>query len=333
MLSFSTTPKSGKVTSQSFAARSTTLVSRLNPSILGETAAVVTSCLWTASSLYFTTAGKRIGSLSVNAYRTLMAVGFLVIAHVVLLGTIFPLASNQQWFWMGISGVVGLGIGDGGLFAAYVMIGPRRSVLVMALAPIFASIGAFLMLGELLPQLAIVGIAVTLAGVIIVILEGEERSGEEIVSKKLKSYGIFFALIGAVGQGAGLVLAKKGIDLNPGMTLNPLSAALMRLILGALSVWIGMLLAGKLPELHQAIKSRDGIRNTALGAFIGPFLGITLSMVAVTYTKTGIAQTLMSLMPVLIIPTVWIVYRQRTSWRGIVGAAVAMVGVAILFLT
>ncbi len=213
------------------------------------------------------------------------------------------------------------------------MIGPRRSVLVMALAPIFASIGAFLMLGELLPQLAIVGIAVTLAGVIIVILEGEERSGEETVSKKLKSYGIFFALIGAVGQGAGLVLAKKGIDLNPGMTLNPLSAALMRLILGALSVWIGMLLAGKLPELHEAIKSRDGIRNTALGALIGPFLGITLSMVAVTYTETGIAQTLMSLMPVLIIPTVWIVYRQRTSWRGIVGAVVAVVGVAILFLT
>ena len=233
MLSFSTTPKSGKVTSQSFAAPSTTPVSSLNPSTLGETAAVVTSCLWTTSSLCFTTAGKRIGSLSVNAYRTLMAVGFLVIAHVVLLGTIFPLASNQQWFWMGISGVVGLGIGDGGLFAAYVMIGPRRSVLVMALAPIFASIGAFLMLGEVLPQLAIVGIALTLAGVIIVILEGEERSGEETVSKKLKSYGIFFALIGAVGQGVGLVLAKKGIDLNPGMTLNPLSASLMRLILGS----------------------------------------------------------------------------------------------------
>ena len=70
-----------------------------------------------------------------------------------------------------------------------------------------------------------------------------------------------------------------------------------------------MLIAGRLPKLRQAIKRRDGMKNTALGAFIGPFLGITLSMVAVTYTETGIAQTLMSLMPVLIIPTVWIVYR------------------------
>jgi drug/metabolite transporter (DMT)-like permease len=304
----------------------------VDSSILGETAAVVTSCLWTTSSLCFTSAGRKIGSLSTNAYRTLIALGFLVIAHLVLLGTIFPLANNQQWFWMGISGVVGLGMGDGGLFAAYVMIGPRRSVLVMALAPIFASIGAFLMLDELLPQLAIIGIAVTLAGVVIVIQEEDEHSGEVSASKKAKVYGLFSALIGAIGQGAGLVLAKKGIDLNPGMTLNPLSAALMRLILGALSIWAGMLLAGKLPELREAIKSRDGMNNTALGAFIGPFLGITLSMVAVTYTETGIAQTLMSLMPVLIIPTVWIVYRQRTSWRGIVGAAIAVVGVAILFL-
>jgi drug/metabolite transporter (DMT)-like permease len=55
-------------------------------------------------------------------------------------------------------------------------------------------------------------------------------------------------------------------------------------------------------------------------------------MVAVTYTDAGVAQTLMSLMPVLIIPLVWVVYRQRTGWRGILGAVIAVIGVAILFL-
>jgi drug/metabolite transporter (DMT)-like permease len=55
-------------------------------------------------------------------------------------------------------------------------------------------------------------------------------------------------------------------------------------------------------------------------------------MVAVTYAETGVAQTLMSLMPVLIIPAVWILYRQRTSWRGILGAVIAVFGVSILFL-
>lgn len=305
----------------------------MDPNIVGEAAALATSCLWTITSLFFASAGKRIGSLSVNAYRTVIAVGFLAVAHLIVLGTVVPLANGAQWFWMGASGIVGLVIGDGGLFAAYVTIGPRRAVLVMALAPLFAILGAYLMLGEVIAQLALVGIAMTLTGVIVVILESEERSGEIVVSKKLRAYGLLFALIGAAGQGIGLVLSKKGIDLVSGITLNPLSATLMRLILGASSIWLVLLVVGKWPQLRGAIRSREGICNVAAGAFLGPFLGITLSMVAVTYTQTGIAQTLMSLMPVLIIPTVWIRYRQRTSWRGILGAAVAVIGVAVLFLT
>jgi drug/metabolite transporter (DMT)-like permease len=50
-------------------------------------------------------------------------------------------------------------------------------------------------------------------------------------------------------------------------------------------------------------------------------------------TQPGIAQTLMSLMPIFIIPVIWIIYREKTSWRGIAGALVAIIGVAILFLT
>jgi len=285
------------------------------------------------TSLFFTTAGKKIGSFSVNAYRIIMAVGFLVLTHAILLGTILPAATGGQWFWMGLSGVVGLGIGDFGYFAALVAIGPRRSVLLMALSPIFASIGAYLMLGETIPTFAIVGIAVTLAGVVVVILEAEERSGEQPVTKKLRRYGIFFALTGAIGQGIGLVLSKKGIYLDPGVVLDPLSATLIRMLLGAAFVWALAVVVGKLPELRRATKSKEGMSNTVAGAFIGPFMGVTLSMVAVTYARAGVAQTLMSLMPVLIIPIVWILYKQRTSLRGILGAVIAVVGVAILFLT
>jgi drug/metabolite transporter (DMT)-like permease len=308
-------------------------VNDLDANIVGEAAAVATSCLWTINSIFFTSAGKRIGAFSVNAYRIIMAVGFLVLAHAIVLGTILPMATNEQWFWMGVSGVVGLGIGDFGLFAALVAIGPRRSLLVMALSPIFASIGAYLMLGETIPTLGIVGIAITLAGVVVVILEEEERSGEDPLPRKLRSYGVLFALIGAIGQGVGLVLSKKGIYLDPGMTLNPLSATLMRMILGALFVWIVAVVARKLPELREATRSKEGISHTAAGAFLGPFMGVTLSMAAVTYTSAGIAQTLMSLMPVLIIPIVWLLYKQRTSLRGMLGATIAVIGVSILFLT
>lgn len=304
---------------------------------MGESAAILTSCFWTFSSILFTSAGRRFGSISVNAYRTIMAIGLLACTHVVLLGTLLPLASSGQWFWMGLSGIVGLGIGDFGLFAAYVTIGPRRSVLIQASAPIFASLAAYFMLEEPLSTVAVLGIAVTLLGIIVVILEREEtpeeKSEERLAAKKRKTWGVFFGLVSAMGQGFGVVLTKKGMYLGVSVAMNPVSAALIRMMLAGVFVWTCALLAGKLPELHRAVKDKEGIKYTVAGALVGPFVGMTLSMVAVADTQAGIAQTLMSLMPVLIIPVIWIIYRERTSWRGILGAIVAIIGVAILFLT
>ena len=189
------------------------------------------------------------------------------------------------------------------------------------------------MLGETLPEMAILGIILTLIGVAAVILESEERSGEARLPSRRRAFGVFLGLVGAAGQGIGLALAKKGIDLNPGTTLNPLSATLMRLLLGALFIWLLALAVGKMPELLKASRNRVGIRDTAAASVLGPYLGITLSMVAVTLTETGVAQTLLSLMPVMIIPVVWILYRQRTSRLAMMGAVVAVLGVAIIFLS
>jgi len=294
---------------------------------------VLTSCLWTGSSLLFTSAGRRIGSFSVNAYRTTIAILLLVCAHVVFLGALLPIASGAQWLWMGLSGVVGLGIGDFGLFAAYVTIGPRRSVLMQASSPIFACIGAYALFGETVSFLSMLGIAVTLIGIVVVLLERGVAFEEKPEANGRKRWGLFFGLISAMGQGFGLVLSKKGMYVGVSTAMNPVSAALIRMLFAGLFVWTCVIFAGKLPEAKKAARNREGIKYAAAGAVIGPFLGMTLSMVAVANAQVGVAQTLMSLMPVFIIPAIWVIYRERTSWRSILGAVVAVVGVAILFLT
>jgi drug/metabolite transporter (DMT)-like permease len=266
-----------------------------------------------------------------------MAIGLLICAHVVLLGTVLPLASSGQWLWLGLSGIVGLGIGDFGLFAAYVTIGPRRSVLIQSSAPIFAALGAYWMSGETISPWAIFGIAVTLTGIAVVLLErektSEEKAEEKLAAKNRKTLGVLFGVISAMGQGFGLALSKKGMYLGVTVAVNPVSVALIRMLLAGVFVWTCALFARKLPDLHRAVRDKAGIRYTAAGAVVGPFLGMTLSMVAVAYIAAGIAQTLMSLMPVLIIPVIWVIYREKTNWRGILGAVVAIIGVAILCLT
>jgi len=304
----------------------------MNPYLIGQMAALITAGLWSINSILFAIAGKKIGSISVNSYRIIFAVLFLSITHFILFGYIFPSASYDQWFWIGLSGIIGLGVGDFGLFSAFVIIGPRRSVLIMALSPVFAAILAYLLLNETMSQFTLLGMIITLCGIIIVIMEKEGRSYEEPLSKKIKIKGISFAFIGAMGQGIGIVFAKKGMLIESSSIINPLSATLIRMILASIFIWITVLLAGKLPELKKGIENRTGIKFTAAGAFIGPFLGVTFSMIAVTYTDIGVAQTLMSLMPVMVIPVLWLIYKQKTSMRGIGGTCIAIIGVAILFL-
>ena len=118
----------------------------------------------------------------------------------------------------------------------------------------------------------------------------------------------------------------------PGLMEMAIASTLIRMILGALFVWGAITVMGKLPDIKKALKNKQGMKYVIVGAFIGPFVGVTLSTLAAYTIHVGIAQTLRSLMPVMIIPLVWFLFRQRTTWQGIVGAVIAVIGVAVLFL-
>jgi drug/metabolite transporter (DMT)-like permease len=305
------------------------------PHLIGETAAFCTSVLWTLGSIFFASASRRIGPLSVNAFRIVMATVLLGSTHLIAFGTITPSANDSQWFYLGLSGIIGLALGDLGYFGALALIGPRRGVLLMSLAPVFSSLSAFFVLGEILRLWAMIGIVITLSGICVVILEREEHSDEGPLSRRQKTFGVLLGLGGSLGQGIGLVISKYGMIAvadDPKAPLNPLSATLIRMITAAIFIWIFTIVTGRLSKVSKSTKDKKGITRTIGGAVSGPFLGVWLSMLAVTYTVAGVAATLMSLMPVMIIPVVWILYKQKTSWRGILGAVIAVIGVAILFL-
>ena len=310
----------------------------MDTQLIGQAAAVFTSFLWTLNSILFAAAGRRIGALSVNAFRIVMAAVFLALAHIFLLGTMLPDANNAQWIYLGLSGIIGLGIGDFGYFGALVKIGPRRSVLLMALAPIFSVIAAFFVLDEKAGAWTYIGISVTLLGVIIVILERRPATHavvEPHIPKKQMMVGVFAGVVGSVGQGFGLVISKYGMEdaADAGSSsLDPLSATLIRMVIAGVFIWVVVLVTGRSRPVLKAVEDKEAMKRTLGGAALGPFLGVWMSMVAISYTLTGVASTLMSLMPVMVIPLVWVLYKQRTNWQGIAGAVIAVVGVAILFL-
>jgi len=286
----------------------------------------MTALLWTTCSILFASAGRRIGALSVNAWR--------ILVHILIFGTIVPAANQEQYRWLALSGIIGLAIGDLGYFGCLVCMGPRRGVLLMSMHPIFTAVLAWIWLHEYLSQWTVVGVALVLTGVFIAIFEQGHVHDEPITRDKLMLGG-FLGIVGSAGQGIGIVIAKYGMveAADPGAgTLDPLSATLIRMVAACVCVWAFLVLTRRLKKVLKARKDIYAMKRTFGGAFSGPFLGVWLSMVAVTYALAGVAATLMALMPILVIPVVYVLYKERTSLRGILGAVVAFLGVAVLFL-
>ncbi len=265
----------------------------------------------------------------VNRTRLLLALVFLIPTHWILLGYPLPLtASGSRWFWLGLSGIVGLVLGDIFLFQAFVLIGPRLSMLVMSLAPILAALMAWLFLAERLVIGQLVGIALTLTGVAWVILE---RNGPARQARERQDYllGVLFGLGGAAGQALGLVLAKMGL----GGDFSPISANIIRMSAAAVVLWTLTLLRGQARDTFRRLGAdRRAVRFILTGAFTGPFLGVSFSLLAVQRAPVGIASTLMALPPVILLPVSTVVFKERYGWQAVAGTFVAIAGVALLFL-
>ncbi len=298
----------------------------------GEIAGILTAIFWTVTSLAFESAGKRVGSLAVNLIRLVIAFFFIGFYSWAVRGFFFPTdATFFQWKWLALSGLIGFVIGDLLLFQAFVVVGARISMLMMALAPPFTALIGWMMLGEVLSAQNFLGMAVTLTGIIIVVLKRETISQNGKNIKRLKSsysvQGILLALGGALGQAAGLVISKKGMG-----DYDAFSSTQIRVLTGIIGFSVLFFFINRWPRVQAALRNIPAMKRITLGAFFGPFLGVSFSLLAVQHTKAGIAATLMAISPVLIIPPAVILFKEKVNWKEILGAVITVGGVALFFL-
>ena len=292
----------------------------------GEWVALATAGCWTLTALCFEAASKRVGSLTVNLARLIIALGFTSIYCWFTRGYWLPLdATAYNWFWLLLSGLVGILIGDMCLFRAFVLIGARKTMLIMSLAPPITAVTGWLIMGEWLSPLDWAGMSLTVAGVSWVILERGPKGADG--TSKTPLVGLLLAFFAATAQSVGLVLSKFGMK-----DYDPFSATQIR-ILAALAGLIILLTCLKWwPKSKKILTNRAALGWTATGAFFGTFLGISLSLLAIQLTETGIAATIMSIVPILIIPPAVFIFKEKITLRAVLGAVLAVAGVSILFL-
>jgi len=286
---------------------------------------------WTASTLFFSEAGRRIGSLPVNVIRLALALVFLSVYGRVARGLWLPTDfSRENWFWLSLSGFVGFFLGDLFLFRAMVLIGPRLSSLLMALAPPIAALTSWLWMNETLGLREILGMMITIVGVGWVVLERPVNSDGQAI--RVSPVGVLLAILGAAGQGVGLVMSKQGmLNSSPGLS-TAMASTQIRAITGLSAFLLLSLFMRRLRKLVIATRNLPALGLTTGGAIAGPFLGVAFLMRAIQIIPAGVAQTITATVPVLILPVLILFYKERISWRAALGAVIAVGGISLLFL-
>lgn len=292
----------------------------------GESAALATSVCWAFNSVCFTLAGRRVGSPTVNGARLFMALACLVPLHLVLYGTVFPFHLGRgPLAWLALSGLIGFALGDAFLFEAFLCLGARLAMLLMTLAPVFSVLMARAFLGQSLGWGKGAAILATLAGIAWVVADGPAEGGDH--PPRRWALGVLLGVGGALGQALGLVLSDLGMKGG----LSPWSANLVRVVAGTAAMSFWFLVRGQFRDYAGRLKDRYATLWIAAGAVTGPVVGVGLSLFAITHTSMGVAATLMSLSPVILLPIgVW-VFRERVSPWAWAGTALSIAGAAALF--
>ncbi len=293
---------------------------------IGEFAALFTAICWTFGTLIFETASKRAGSLTVNWFKLLLAFTFLSLFCLIIRGSPLPFdATPHNWLWLSLSGIIGFTIGDLLLFQAFIVIGARISMLVMSIAPPITALIGWAILGETISFQNILGMMLTLSGIVLAVSQRKTQQNHSRLSHS--KLGVLLALGGAVSQAVGLVLSKYGMG-----HYNAFAATQIRIISGLAGISIVFFIMNRWYRIRNAIQNRKTLVRITLGALLGPFLGVSFSLLAIQYTATGIASTIMALVPVLIIPPAVIFLKEKVNSREIIGAIISFMGVSILFL-
>ena len=307
----------------------------------GEIIALIVAVCWTATALFADIASHRIGALPLNLIRMAMSLLFLAVLLWAFTGSPYPLyADGKAWFWLALSGLVGYVFGDYCLFNSYIVFGSRYGQLFMTLAPPVAGIAGWILLGEAMSWRSWVAMLVTLTGIGYSILNRGGESHKLTLQLPLK--GVLLGIGAGVGQGVGLVLSKIGLEcyeaaLPAGVPaavtqVMPFAGTFVRAVFGLVGFAVILALRGQLHQVREALHDRKGMSFATLTTFFGPFLGVSLSLMAVQYAKAGIASTLMALTPVLIIVPYALINKQRITAKEVIGTLITVTGVAMFFL-
>ncbi|WP_204137271.1 DMT family transporter [Halomicronema sp. CCY15110] len=288
----------------------------------GEVAGLTAAFLWALSTVIFGQLGKSLSPLVLNLAKGGIAIA-LIILTLIVQQNLQPQLPPVAIFWLMLSGVVGIGLGDTAYFKSINHFGARRALLMETLAPPLTALMALIFLQERLGAIAWGGILLTVGGIAWVISERVPTAEQHSLNLKA---GLIWSVLAQLGQASGAVMSRGALA---NTTVDPLWSGLLRITAGAIVLVILVSSRGAIRQQLRPLRSRQLLPLLGVAAFLGTYLAIWLQQIAFKFTPAGIAQALLATSPLFVLP-IAASLGDRVTGRAVGGVVIAIAGIWLL---
>lgn len=289
--------------------------------VVGASAALASALCWAVAAVLFRQAGRSIRPLALNFGKGIVAA---VCLSLLLIVEPWQPADYSSWLWLGVSGLLGIVLGDTLYFHTLQRLGARYTLLLGTLIPVVVAFMSRVSFNEQLPILSILGLGLTIVGVTAVLWQASAKQS----SPEHWLTGVLIGACFVFSEAGGILLSKLGV-----VELPAIQATLMRqaVALAALTFW-GLAATQLIPWTRSVLA--PGVSTLFfLAAFIGAFLGTYLSILALKLTYTAVAAALNSTSPLFVLPLAAWWLKEKMHLSSIAGTTVAVAGIIVYFLS
>ncbi|SNB47722.1 DMT family transporter [Geobacter sp. DSM 9736] len=290
----------------------------MNNDVIGIAAALLSAAAWAAGAILYQKFGRHISSAGMNLTKGV--INLLLLSIVVLLSG-YQSMDPVSFSLLGISGILGIAIGDTLFFEALQKVGAPVLVLLSLLGQVLTVLFAVAFLGEQLTPLMWSGVFLVAGGITFVVFTRISGSSE----KRTTRAGFICGLGAVLCMSASVIVAKKGLA-----EVSAVQGTFVRMLWGTMGLVIWGGIRGRLGAWVAPFREASTMKHFFLLVSFISFGGFWLFHVAIKYTEVSVANTLSSTEPLFVIPLAAIFLKERTSGKALAGTLVAMAGILLL---
>lgn len=299
----------------------------------GHIAALACAATWAIATLLYGKAALTVDARALNLFKCGLSTALLGVTALALGDT--PPISARDLTALAASAVCGLLLADTAYFIALRELGAARGVLFVSLCPVTTALLAWPVLDEPMTPRMVAGMLITIAGVTIVV-----RSRSATVSAPVSATvggspasakGLWVGVVSGVvycTTQAGANVLTKGTDAS----LSPLALSVTRLAMGTLMLAAILVVTAQGRNHVRALAARQVLKPATIATVVGTYGGLVAGTYALRTVSAGVATTLVATTPLFALALSRVITGETPTPRALIGAVLALVGVAVLVL-